>query len=282
MTKIAILSDIHGNMTAFSAVLKDAQAHHADEYWFLGDLFLPGPGAAKLWDRLHALPLTHLVKGNWDDDLFWVLDGPVDLNQPTDVYFSRLVAYLWPQLNADILTAIRHWPLHEVFEQDGLTISLAHNLPTSNHGHRLYPDQPQSNFDQIAPDPKIDIAIYGHTHQQLLRYTSSGQVILNPGSIGQAYSPRPHLQTTTYADYVLLSLHHGAMTDLDLRQVPYDAAAELAKAKQAALPYLEVYTKLRHTGATSTHNAPYLAQFEQKHDYRAEVTTFLRQLKPHR
>ncbi len=158
MTKIAILSDIHGNMTAFSAVLKDAQAHHADEYWFLGDLFLPGPGAAKLWDRLHALPLTHLVKGNWDDDLFWVLDSPVDLNQPTDVYFSRLVAYLWPQLNADILTAIRHWPLHEVFEQDGLTISLAHNLPTSNHGHRLYPDQPQSNFDQIAPDPKIDIA----------------------------------------------------------------------------------------------------------------------------
>ncbi len=48
MTKIAILSDIHGNMTAFSAVIKDAQAHHADEYWFLGDLFLPGPGAANL------------------------------------------------------------------------------------------------------------------------------------------------------------------------------------------------------------------------------------------
>ena len=155
-------------------------------------------------------------------------------------------------------------------------------MPTRNHGHRLYPDQPQSIVDQIAPDPKIDVAIYGHTHQQLLRYTSSGQVILNPGSIGQAYSPRPHLQTTTYADYALLSLHHGAMTDLDLRQVPYDAAAELAQAKQAALPYLEVYTKLRHTGATSTHNAPYLAQFEQKHDYRAEVTTFLRQLKPHR
>lgn len=70
--------------------------------------------------------------------------------------------------------------------------------------------------------------------------------------------------------------------DLDLRQVPYDVATELALAKQASLPYLEVYTKLRHTGATSTHNAPYLAQFEQEHDYRAEVTTFLRQLKPHR
>lgn len=41
MTTIAILSDIHGNMTAFSAVIQDAKAHQADEYWFLGDLFYP-------------------------------------------------------------------------------------------------------------------------------------------------------------------------------------------------------------------------------------------------
>lgn len=222
MTTIAILSDIHGNMTAFSAVIQDAKAHQADEYWFLGDLFLPGPGSDKLWATLHELKPTHIVKGNWDNDLFWVLDGPVDLSQPTDVYFSRLVAYLWPHLTAENLATIRNWPLHEVFEQDGLIVSLAHNLPDKNHGHALYPDQPQLNFDQIAPDSQIDLAVYGHTHQQLLRYTSNGQVILNPGSIGQAYSPRPHLQTTTYADYALLQLNDGAITDLDLRQVPYD------------------------------------------------------------
>ncbi len=127
MTTIAILSDIHGNMTAFSAVIQDAKAHQADEYWFLGDLFLPGPGSDKLWATLHGLKPTHIVKGNWDDDLFWVLDGPVDLSQPTDVYFSRLVAYLWPHLTAENLATIRNWPLHEVFEQDGLIVSLAHH-----------------------------------------------------------------------------------------------------------------------------------------------------------
>lgn len=155
MTTIAILSDIHGNMTAFSAVIQDAKAHQADEYWFLGDLFLPGPGSDKLWATLHGLKPTHIVKGNWDDDLFWVLDGPVDLSQPTDVYFSRLVAYLWPHLTAENLATIRSWPLHEVFEQDGLIVSLAHNLPDKNHGHALYPDQPQLNFDQIAPIRKL-------------------------------------------------------------------------------------------------------------------------------
>lgn len=108
MTTIAILSDIHGNMTAFSAVIQDAKAHQADEYWFLGDLFLPGPGSDKLWATLHGLKPTHIVKGNWDDDLFWVLDGPVDLSQPTDVYFSRLVAYLWPHLTAENLATILH------------------------------------------------------------------------------------------------------------------------------------------------------------------------------
>ena len=35
MTKIAVLSDIHGNMTALEAVLADARAAEVEEYWLL-------------------------------------------------------------------------------------------------------------------------------------------------------------------------------------------------------------------------------------------------------
>ena len=47
--KIAILSDIHGNTTALAGVLEDAKNLGATEYWLLGDIFLPGPGANDWW-----------------------------------------------------------------------------------------------------------------------------------------------------------------------------------------------------------------------------------------
>ena len=41
--RIAILSDIHGDTTALEAVIADARAQGATEYWLLGDILLPGP-----------------------------------------------------------------------------------------------------------------------------------------------------------------------------------------------------------------------------------------------
>ena len=40
--RIAILSDIHGDTTALEAVIADARAQGATEYWLLGDILLPG------------------------------------------------------------------------------------------------------------------------------------------------------------------------------------------------------------------------------------------------
>ena len=52
MTKIAVLSDIHGNTTALEAVLADAQKAGVDEYWLLGDILMPGTGRKNI---LHTL-----------------------------------------------------------------------------------------------------------------------------------------------------------------------------------------------------------------------------------
>ena len=46
--RIAILSDIHGDTTALKAVIADARAQGATEYWLLGDILLPGPGREDL------------------------------------------------------------------------------------------------------------------------------------------------------------------------------------------------------------------------------------------
>ena len=63
MTKIAVLSDIHGNMTALEAVLADAKAAEVDQYWLLGDILMPGTGRRRILDLLASLPITVRVLG---------------------------------------------------------------------------------------------------------------------------------------------------------------------------------------------------------------------------
>lgn len=70
MTKIALLSDIHGNTTALEAVLADAQQIGVDEYWLLGDILMPGTGRRRILDLLDQLPITARVLGNWEDSLW--------------------------------------------------------------------------------------------------------------------------------------------------------------------------------------------------------------------
>ncbi len=48
MAKIAIISDIHGNLTALEAVIADIKAKAVDEVWVLGDILMPGPGKTDL------------------------------------------------------------------------------------------------------------------------------------------------------------------------------------------------------------------------------------------
>ena len=61
--RIAILSDIHGDTTALEAVIADARALGATEYWLLGDILLPGPGRDDLFELLDSIPITAAVMG---------------------------------------------------------------------------------------------------------------------------------------------------------------------------------------------------------------------------
>ena len=58
MTKIALLSDIHGNTTALEAVLGDSRKAKVDEYWLLGDSLMPGTGRRALLEMLEEMALN--------------------------------------------------------------------------------------------------------------------------------------------------------------------------------------------------------------------------------
>ena len=88
--KIALLSDVHGNSTALEAVLADAESQQVTDYWFLGDLLLPGTGRRNILDRMEQLHISLQVRGNWEDSLWHALHQKLDLNRPSHLYLTRL------------------------------------------------------------------------------------------------------------------------------------------------------------------------------------------------
>lgn len=50
--RIAVFSDVHGNLHALQAMYADSLRHSVDEYWFIGDLLMPGPGVMEIWQLI--------------------------------------------------------------------------------------------------------------------------------------------------------------------------------------------------------------------------------------
>lgn len=270
--RIAILSDIHGDTTALKAVIADARALGATEYWLLGDILLPGPGREDLFELLDAIPITAAVRGNWDDCVLEALDGEYGLEDPQEIQLLRLTQYLMEGLDPKRIDWLRSLPLVEKKEVNGIRFSLTHNLPEKNYGGFLRPANVTENFDQLLDD-QTDMAIYGHVHKQLLRYGSQGQQILNPGTIGMPYFDWEPIQNHR-AQYALIDVEEDGMTNLQFRKVAYDYEAELQDAKDKGLPFIEMYEELRREDNYRGHNIELLTSLIKKYGYAKEVAAY--------
>ncbi len=275
--KIAILSDIHGNATALEAVIADAKNQGASEYWLLGDIFLPGPGANDLVALLKDLSITASVRGNWDDHVLEVLDGQYGLEDPKEIQLLRMTQYLMERINPDHIDWLRKLPMIAKKEVEGLRFSLSHNLPEKNYGGDLLVENNTEKFDQLL-DETTDVAVYGHVHKQLLRYGSQGQQIINPGSIGMPYFNWEALKNHR-AQYAVIEVEDGELVNIQFRKVAYDYEAELELAKSKGLPFIEMYEELRREDNYQGHNLELLASLIEKHGYVEDVKDFLEAIK---
>ena len=270
--KIAILSDIHGNTTALAGVLEDAKNLGATEYWLLGDIFLPGPGANDLVALLKDLPITASVRGNWDDCVLEALSGQYGLEDPQEIQLMRLTQFLMERMDPTTITWLRSLPMVAKKEVEGLRFSLSHNLPEKNYGGDLLVENDTEKFDQLL-DETTDVAVYGHVHKQLLRYGSQGQQIINPGSIGMPYFDWVGLKNHR-AQYALLEVENGELVNIQFRKVAYDYEEELESAKTKGLPFIEMYEELRREDNYQGHNRDLLACLIEKHGYVEDVKNY--------
>ena len=275
MTKIAVLSDIHGNTTALEAVLADARAAEVEEYWLLGDILMPGTGRRRILDLLDSLPITARVVGNWEDSLWRGLYRKLDLTKASHRYLLRQCQYILEEIAPEEIEDLHNQPM-QVHRQFGdLVVGITHHLPDKNWGRELIHTGKQEDFDRLVTEPHASIAVYGHIHQQLLRYGSDGQLILNPGSIGQPFFLDARLRKDLRAQYMILEFDEAGLSDVDFRRVDYDVEAELQLAKDLKLPYFQVYYESLVNGIHHTHNQELLYDMAQEQGHDAELDAWL-------
>lgn len=227
--RVGVIADIHGNVRALEAVLKDLKHQAPDAVVNLGDC-VSGP----LWPEETAALLRDLgwptVRGNHDRV---VAAGAVPLNNRTDS-FTEAALSVQSLVWLGSLEPSIHFS-DEIF--------LCHGTPRNDNAY-LTEDVVAGGarhatehivFERLGGETSPMICC-GHSHlPRLMRLHVSGQLILNPGSVGlQAYeddTPVPHMMATCspHARYALLDKQKGTWS-VSQRAVEYDwgAAAKAA------------------------------------------------------
>lgn len=220
--RIAVVSDIHGNLCALEAVAADLQRRHADQVVNLGDS-LSGPLLpAETADYLMRTDWLHLA-GNHERQILE--------NRESDRWTRARLS----SAQLDWLASLppNAWLNPEVF--------LCHGTPRSDHECLLENAERAAGRADIAERlgaTRASLVLCGHSHVARIA-TSGSTLIVNPGSVGHpAYAddhPYPHrIESASPAARYALIERQGAGWSASLISVEYDhlAMARLAEQRQ--------------------------------------------------
>ena len=230
MKKIAILSDIHGNIIALEELVGDLERRQVDKVVNLGD-HISGP----LWPQetiqyLMAQDWLHIL-GNHDRQLI--------TQDPKMLGLSDHYAY--QRLNKDEFDWLRSLPASLDIQKEFLLI---HGTPSSDTTYLLETiEQGRTRLatqDEIASrlgEKEFPIILCGHTHIPRVVEIFSNTLIVNPGSVGlPAYEdelPEYHVVETGshHARYSILEYIHGSW-QVEMIAISYDYQKAAAQARK--------------------------------------------------
>ncbi|MGF1547668.1 MAG: metallophosphoesterase family protein [Thiotrichales bacterium] len=187
--KIAVLSDVHGNVPALGAVLDDINAWRPDTVIVNGDLVSRGPYSLRCLQMLReAFPAAHLLTGNHETFVLGCVDDPPDPEAPT-YDLSVFASWTARQLGAEVDT-LRGWRDHLDLTalEGGSTVHVTHGSRLGNRDG-IRPETSDADLIAKLGDPRA-LFVASHTHRPMLR-RFSGEWVVNTGSVGQPLDGDP-------------------------------------------------------------------------------------------
>lgn len=215
MTRLAILADIHGNLTALEAVLADLAHTPVDHVIVAGDVVNWGPQSAEVLERVTALGWG-VIRGNNE---YYLLEYDTPRMPPAWREYA-LLPWLKRQLAGRWHHVIAGWPdsLSLRFP-DAPPIRVVHGSPRGN-ADSLYPSTAADDAAARLAGVEETTVITAHTHLPMERRWGRWRV-LNPGSVGVPLDGRHR------AAYLLLEAAGGDWR-AEFRSVPFDVGPVLA------------------------------------------------------
>jgi putative phosphoesterase len=236
--KIAVISDIHGNVVALEAVLESIARSGADLIVCLGDVATLGPSPAAAVEAVQRAGCA-VVMGNHDAAL---LDPDAIRAHTTAPVIHASVDWCRRQLAEAEFEAIRRFePRLVVPVGRGRSILFVHGSPRSMTEDVLSTTPPEALDEMLAGVDAMTVAC-GHTHLPMVRRHRS-TLIVNAGSVGlpfEAYvgssgGAPTVLAHAEYATIDVLAASDGAAA-VTLHRVELDRGALRAAALESDLP----------------------------------------------
>lgn len=234
--RVAVVSDVHGNLTAFDAVLADIEARAADVVLHGGDLALMGAQPAAVIDRVRELGWPGVV-GN-TDEVLWRPQEQVRQEKlaPKLAVLLRLMFQQYAPATLDLLGEERVMWLRQLPAEERLEdLVLVHAAP-NDLWRAPMPDAEDDELSTVYAPLHAAVAVYGHVHRPYTR-TLAELTVANSGSVGMPWDGDPR------ASYLLVEDGHP-----HLIRVEYDLEREAALLLDSGYPDAPRLAEMRRRG----------------------------------
>lgn len=237
MDRIAIISDIHGNLEALKSVLDDIKERNINRIFCLGDIIAKGTHQQECVDLVKE-NCEVIIKGNCDE----YFTSNIDLSTKTQ---SEIYKITWNKnkLNDETKKYLNSLPYCYEFYMSGRLVRLVHAHPEKIDKFAGNIDKIERLYELFLPssntisNEKADILIYSHIHTPYVQKIYN-RMIINTGSVGNAIDVFRNdekdgdVKNTTVANYLIISGNFDSKNidekiSYELVSVPYDIDKEL-------------------------------------------------------
>ncbi|MDD3150629.1 MAG: metallophosphoesterase family protein [Candidatus Gastranaerophilales bacterium] len=231
--KIAVLSDIHGNMEALEAVLKDITKREIKDIYICGDLAMAGSEPAKTIDfirnELEKKFNLNIIQGNTDE---MIAKLPVDKNSEMakkNMIMTNALEYAQKVLNYEQKNFLASLPVKKSINLDKINILLVHGSPRRNN-EDIMPAESVEKIREMISETTEDVIFCGHTHLPA-GYQVDKQTVVNVGSVGRPFSQEPK------ACYAILNYPDKNKNEYEIEHIFIDYDYKTAAKKLEKLPF---------------------------------------------
>jgi len=229
MMCLTVLGDIHANLPALEAVLRDIDARGLTNLYCLGDLVGYGtyPNEVIALIRRRRIPT---LMGNYDQGVGNHRDdcGCAYKTSEARALGERSIAWTSAHTSAENKAYLRALPMQIPVQLGDLRVMLVHGSPRRVNEY-LYADRPDASFERLLDLAESDVLACGHTHLPYHKVLPSGRHVINAGSVGKPKDGDPR------AGYMVLQAG-GSDLAVEFVRVAYDVERAAQAIEATAMP----------------------------------------------